>query len=419
MDEKLYLSPVDEAHASDPAAPMFSVVAYFSGEPPAVDVLRERVAARWGAAARLRRVLPEIRRGPGRLRWGVVDRFDPRRQVVACDDGGPAAADLHRALLGRRLPDGFPPWRLELVPHAGEGMFALVMVVHHALMDAASTQTLFGRLLDGAAAPSAAPSVDPRPAPSASRAFPRSPVRGLGGAARVAGVLLGPSRRLPVDPADLRPETAWRPLDAGTLEAARSALPGRAATRTEVVLAAAAGALRAVHGRGEQGPGRGAPLFAGVPVDLRSRPEELGNVLTVLRAPLPVDLGRPEDRLAACRGLIGSLRADHLDDVGWYLLNAAARVGPGALRTLTSLMPRVAPVGCTSIRWRRGPWCLDGRPLTRVVLVGPPSAPGTVYLSLVGYADALSLCVVSHTLPGDSGRLAARFEQELAALGSA
>ncbi len=69
-------------------------------------------------------------------------------------------------------------------------------------------------------------------------------------------------------------------------------------TVNDVVLAVTAGAIRSwMHGRGLRT--EGVELRAGVPVSTRAREEHgaLGNRLTQLVAPLPVDIGDPVARL--------------------------------------------------------------------------------------------------------------------------
>lgn len=415
MNERVLLTAAEGIHAGNPTVPQtFAVAALFSGDPPPLGVLRERVAARWGAVHRLRRVLPVThpRLGLGRQWWNVLDHFDPGKHVITSGDDCDLT-DLLGATVSRPLSGDLPPWRLQVVHHVGHNGFALVMTVHHALMDGASAQTLLNRLLDG---PSPAEENMP-PAPGGGPGAARRPApNGATGAAHTALGLLRPSKRVPVDSPRARPQVAWRPLDAGVFAAARSALPGQGMTRTEMVLAAAAGALRAVYGPPERWPGRlPAPLYAGVPVSTRSDPEELGNILSGLRVPLPVATARPHARLAACRGMVDALRAEH-PQIGTRLLDTAGRLGPPALRVLAALQPHIAPVGCTSIRWKQGPWSLDGRPLTRVIVVPTLSVPGTCYFIVTEYADTLTLCVGGNAPAGHAHLLAASFERELTVL---
>jgi hypothetical protein len=414
MEERIFLSATEGLHASNSGVPQtFGVVALFSGEAPGISGLRKLVAERWGPLPRLRWVLPVAHGGHGRRRWTVLDRFDPCRQVVVAD-GGPELADLLGELVVRPLPGGLPPWQLQVVQQASGDGFALVLVVHHALMDLASLNTLFCQLLDG---PPPHERAGDTPARSHFPTGSRRPYEGKGKAHTLLG-LLGASRSLPLVRTDrAQPALAWTSVDAGALRAAQSALPGHGATPTEVLLAAAAGALRAVYGSPDRWPGKAAPLYAGVPVNLRTpqSAQELGNILSGTRVPLPVTADRPEERLAACRGMVASLRREHTD-AGTRLVSGAARLGPRALRGLAALAPRLAPVGCTAVKWMEGAWFLDGRPLIRAIVMPTLSVPGTLYFTLVSHADTLSLCVVSHTFPDHARLLADSFNREMALL---
>ncbi|MFE9773422.1 wax ester/triacylglycerol synthase domain-containing protein [Streptomyces sp. NPDC005931] len=415
MAEKVALTAAEGIHAGNPRVPQtFAVAALFSGGPPDLEALRGRVAARWGPVTRLRRVLPVSRPplGVGRQRWDVLDHFDPARHVVASADGGDLT-DLLAATVSRRLSAGLPPWRLRVVPHIGRDGFALVLTVHHALMDGASAQTLLDRLLDGPSPP-AGRNVSSAPVGDHGPTRPGVPT-GDTGAARLTLGLLRPSRRLPTGSTRTLPQATWRPLDAGVFAAARNALPGQAVTRTEMVLVAAAGALRAVYGPPEAWAGRPGPVCAGVPVSTRSETGELGNMLSGLRVTLPVTAAHPRARLTACRGVVGALRTEHAQ-IGTRVLETAGRLGPPALRGLAALQPHIAPIGCTSFRWKQGPWSLEGRPLTRVIMVPALSVAGTCYFVVTECDDALTLCVGAHAPARHARLLAAAFERELAVL---
>lgn len=68
------------------------------------------------------------------------------------------------------------------------------------------------------------------------------------------------------------------------------------------------------------------------------------------------------------------------------------------------------------MKWPRGTWSLDGRPLERVVPLPPVPAAGTIGLALTDCGGAFTLCAVSHTFPGHARLLADAFIRELPAL---
>ncbi|MEU6265213.1 wax ester/triacylglycerol synthase domain-containing protein [Saccharopolyspora shandongensis] len=400
MDD--FLSATEELLAGgvEPAG----VAALFSGAPPDITVLRARVAERWGPFSRLRWVLPSEESHLRRRRWTALDRFDPRLQVVEGDD-----LELE-ALLGslaiQPLARDIPPWRLHLVRQPSHDGFALVLIAHHAVLDMESCKILFCHLLDG-------------PAPRArtrTGAMPESTPFRRTAMSTLRNVLVG-GRSLPA--ADPEPELACASVDSGQLRAVRSALPGEGATPTEVLLATATGAVRRVFGRPHNWLGKQGELYAVVPKNRRTgqNAQELGNILTGVRVPLPVAADRPEDRLAACRGVLTSGRADSVDGAA-RLLDAALTLGPWALRAATALLASAnfASVQCTTLRWTPGAWALDGAPLRRVVAMPDIPAPGAISVSLVGFADALSLSVLSNTRSGDARSLADAVEREIVLL---
>lgn len=204
------------------------------------------------------------------------------------------------------------------------------------------------------------------------------------------------------------------------MKAARRSLPGMGASLNELLLAGAAGALRTVHGEPARWPGAPRPLYAAFAVDLRT-PEEhevLGNRISVVRVPLPVAVGDAGERLAACRGLLTAYGPVAGPDMAGGIVNTAGRLGPWALRALTARTnsPRYVPVAGAVMKWPRGTWSLDGRPLERVVPLPPVPAAGTIGLALTDCGGAFTLCAVSHTFPGHARLLADAFIRELPAL---
>ncbi|WP_219687855.1 WS/DGAT domain-containing protein [Streptomyces anatolicus] len=435
--------------------PPIGVAALFSGEPPRLDALRDRVAERWGGLPLLRRALLRPAR-PAWLRphhWLPLDDFDVRTHVLGAEDEGEhviagtgegerAFTDLLGRLVAEPVPYGLPPWRLRLVRAGRQGgtaqeRFALVLTAHHALMDGRSLELLMSRLLDGrllrggtgtstgtgrgaGTASDARPVRIPRPRrPEGSTPAGQPPDSG-----RLFDALRS-GRALPLsaEPPRTRRDLAWAELDTDAVRAARRALPGLGATLNEVLLAAASGALRAVHGEPEGRAGASRPLHGVYSVDLRT-PEQadtLGNIVSMVRLPLPVEITDPRERLAACRASSAAPGPAQGPDTTTRLVCAAARLGPWALRLLArrAYSPRWAPVSCTAVRWPRGPWALDGAPLERVIPLARVQIPGAVSLTLTSYANTFTLCVVSHTPEGQARLLADAFARELTSLAGA
>lgn len=137
------LSYADEMLLVNGCPGVIGLAAVFSGEPPAPDRVRARVAERWSGLERMHQVLD---RSAGGARWTVPGPFDPGAHVAVA----PAGLDaLWGAGVDRPLPGGLPPWRLYVVPGAAYGGdFALALVAQHTLLDGRSLATLMRALVD-------------------------------------------------------------------------------------------------------------------------------------------------------------------------------------------------------------------------------------------------------------------------------
>ncbi|GAB2902616.1 hypothetical protein GCM10022245_42430 [Streptomyces mayteni] len=399
MKNSIALSASDECFVAGGTPKTIGSAVFFSGPVPDVDELRDLVVKRFGSLLRMRSVLcPPPAPGPlRRHRWLALDRFDPAGQVRVAAPGTGLAALVDDAVR-RRLPAGLPPWRLHLVPGTGPGEdgFALLLTAHHAALDGRSLETLLYLLLDG-----------PTPVGREPATRGHAPAAGLGGLGRLGRDLVHqarPSRRLPGTPGE--PTTAWTGVDPAAVRAARRSLPGTGISLNDVLLAGVAGVLRDVHGPLAGWPGRDRPVYALVPVDLRppGANGELGNVISAARVPLPVGLDRPADRLAVCHeAIVGpGFRSRAVNAA--RLLRGAALLGAWASRAAGShaIAPSYAPVCCTTLVLRRGPWYLLGRPLTGGIVLPDLPPPGAVSFFLAGHtrtperAAQLTLTVVSH-----------------------
>ncbi|MEV6550020.1 wax ester/triacylglycerol synthase domain-containing protein [Streptomyces sp. NPDC051597] len=412
----------------------------FTGEPPRLDELRDRVAERWGSVPLLCRTLlrPARHGGVRGHRWFPLDDFDVRTHVLdahvegrwgseGLDDA--AFTDLLGRLVSQPVPEGVPPWWLRLVrlePHPhGEARFALVLSAHHALIDGRSFESLLSRLLDGGAGRTGRVSDTGRPVTRKRQITHLRDAlttdKAAAGAYRLPR-LLSPGQALPL-PSDAPCPTrdlAWVDLDADTVRAARRALPGLGATLNEVLMAVSAGALRAVHGDPAAWPGARHPLYAVLSVDLRTpqEAEVLGNIVSVVRVPLPVATDGPQERLRVCRALLAASVFGRGAEKSVRVIRAAARLGSWAVRRLSQRAnsPSWNPVLCTAIKWRRGAWTLGSAPMERVIPLSSAQGRGRVNLVLTDCAGVFTLCVVGHTPTGYAQPLADAFVRELASL---
>ncbi|KUN94890.1 wax ester/triacylglycerol synthase domain-containing protein [Streptomyces caeruleatus] len=407
------LTAIDEGHLRNGLPGTIGIAGVFPGEPLDLERVRARVRERWGGLERMSLVLRPPT-GSGALsghRWETARPFDAGAHITTTDQ------DLRSLLadgVSRLLPPERPLWRLLV---AGD---ALVLFAHHALLDGRSLETVFRLLMDDAVPPlpprgpaAADPTATVRRRPAVSAADVGRELRRIGA--------LG--RPLPTaSPDEARPSVAVVELDPQVMRTARrQPADGRGATLNELLLSTYAGALRVCHGPPRAWPKGSHPFYATVPVDLRTRrsAQQLGNGVTVLRMPLPVDLESPVARLAACQDQVGGFgrRCDAHRAI-LPALQGAARAVPWLAGVMARRLarPELTTSLCTAFKWRDHPSRLHGRPLARVVPLPQLSPPGTANLCLVHTADAYTLTVVSHGRAGDAELIGAAVVRELEAL---
>lgn len=409
------LTAIEEGHLRNGLPGTIGIAAVFPGTPFGPAEIQSRVRERWGGLERMSRVLQRPA-GPPALaghRWAAARSFDPGAHVTATDQ------DLESLLaegVSRPLSAERPLWRLMVTRAATPaGEHAVVLFADHALLDGRSLETLFRLLMDDAEPPSLH---------QLAVAQPRAPFRPatLGRELRRIGATGHP---LPAaSPGPPRPSVAVVGLDPQVMRAARRRpAGGRGATLNELLLSTYAGALSACYGPLRSWPGGSASFYATVPVDLRTRhdAQRLGNGVTALRIPLPVDVESPEARLQTCQDLVAAFPR-RLDAHRAILptLQAAARAVPllAGVMARSLARPEATTSLCTAFKWRDNPSRLLGRPLSRVVPLPQLSPPGTANLCLVHTADAYTLTVVSHARAGAArmiGDAVARELKEVAA----
>ncbi|MFE5816780.1 wax ester/triacylglycerol synthase domain-containing protein [Streptomyces sp. NPDC056479] len=418
------LTAIEEGHLRNGLPGTIGIAAVFPGDGGPFDLarMRSRVLDRWGALERMSLVpVPPV--GPSALsghRWSADRPFDPGAHVAATDQD---VTSLLSDGVSHPLPPERPPWKLLVTrPTGAAGEHAVVLLAHHALLDGRSLETLFRLLMDDTA--------PPRPSAPAAAALPRQrvPLATVGRELRRIGAL---GRPVPVasggdDDGEPRPSVAVVGIDPRVMRAARrQPAGGRGATLNELLLSTYAGALRACHGPLRSWPkGPSSPMYATVPVDLRSRhdAQRLGNGVTALRVELPVDLDSAVARLRACQDQVAAF--EHRCDAHRAILpalQAAARTVPWLAGVMARRLarPELTTSLCTAFKWRDIPSHLYGRPLSRVVPLPQLSPPGTANLCLVHTADAYTLTVVSHLRAGDAGLIGDAVVRELEAVAAA
>lgn len=403
------LSGIEEGFVRPGLSGTIGSATLYTGKPFDLAELRSRVGERWGALERMHQILKPSPRSAALFghRWAFAGPFDPAAHVTSCAQ---EVQPLLASAVVRQLPLNRPPWQLLVPKAAPTGEQPLVLLAHHALLDGSSLTTLYRLLMDN-------PSIRVRaPKPALAPPRPRMPVSDL---IREWHHSNASGQPLPLAPDECRPAVTVTRLDPAVMRSARrQPAAGRGATLNELLLSALAGAFPTCYDTLTSRPLGAAPLYARVPVDLRSPDDTqtLGTLLTAIRVPLPVDTDSPADRLRTCQHLMSALNQRcHAHRAALPVLEGIARAAPWLTATLTRRMtrPEVNTAVCTAFKWRDGPSRLHGRRLTGIIALPPLSPPASVNLALTQTADTYTLTVVSHLRPGDSQQLANAVTEEL------
>jgi WS/DGAT/MGAT family acyltransferase len=207
-------------------------------------------------------------------------------------------------------------------------------------------------------------------------------------------VKVGPHRRV-----------RWVRADLADLKRIKSALGG---TVNDVVLATAAGALRRwLHTRGVRTDGL--ELRAQVPVSIRAADEhgQLGNRIAAMRAPLPVGIKDPVERLHAVTSAMRELKESR-QALGAEVITRLNDFAPPTLLAQSARIngsPRLFNLIVTNIPGPQAPLYLLGRELidafpiaflwpSHALAIAVMSYNGRVGFGLLGDYDAMDDIVV-------------------------
>jgi WS/DGAT/MGAT family acyltransferase len=468
------LSSADMSSLLDERGPIHVHVggtAIFAGEPPPFDEVLAHVGDRLELIPRFRR---RVRWLPGKIlraEWEDDPDFDLARHVRHVALPSPGDDDQLRDLVGRVMSEPLdqarPLWQLYLVERCGAGGagadsgFAAISKTHHALVDGVSAIDVGAIILDpdpegtdlGLSGAEWTPKVRRTETVIAERVFDAR--RRLFGmpreAARRALDLSAPQSALktaqgfldlarhsePVRPTFINDEIGRDrrvAFAATTLAALKAAAAEHDATVNDVVLAIATGALRRLfEQRREAIPHEFSAL---VPMSIRKPGEELalGNRITTLIVPLPLDEADPDERLRRIHTTTARLKGSEAARAASLVIEASGWVPPTMSRVLGSIgsAGSATPVG--RMVPQRLPWNLVisnvpgppmpvyllGRrlesihpyvplsPQRRALSIGVISYDGGLYFGFVGDRDRIS----------DLDRLAGFVDAELAALGA-
>ena len=315
----------------------------FEGSPPAPEALVGHIERRLHLVPRYRQKLAFVPFDQARPVWVDDPHFTPSYHIRHTALPAPGGELELEALAGRvfatALDRAKPLWEIWLVEGLQGDRFALLNKAHHCLVDGISgvdiTTVLFDLSPEGSELPSPARPWLPRPVPGGAKlladamaeraGLPLELIHGVAGAvaapaavlegvARAAGGL-GAMARAGLSPAPPSPfnvaigphrRFTWVRGDLAVFKATKDALGG---TVNDVVLAAVSGALGGylrAHGHDTTG----LELKAMVPVSVRAETERgaLGNRVTTMYAPLPVDERDPVRRMALVSAAMAGLK---------------------------------------------------------------------------------------------------------------
>lgn len=416
------------------AAPMHvgAVLVLSAGAGFSVERARRLLGERICSVPRLRQRLHRAPPGCGRPFWADDPAFDPRLHVleVPCPAPGDERAllDAAAAVITRPLPRSRPPWSATFVTGLAGGGTGLVIVMDHVLADGIGGLAVLARLVDESSGPPAGGQPPfPAPAPTAlalaldawaQRADRLAHLADGARAIRQGLAELGGGRA----PRRLQPTSLNRPtgprrrLDVVSADLAAVRELGHACggTVNDVILAAVAGALRALlAGRGEELD----VVTVTVPVSARRSDtagvlgNQVGGMVVTLRT-----AGALADRVtraaAVTRERKRSARGTSVTLLG-PLIRLLAAVG--FWRWFTDHQ-RLVNTFVTNVRGPAEPLAFAGAPISAVLPIPATTGNVSVTFAALSYAGTLWLTVLSDpALVPDAAELTTVLRRELAA----
>lgn len=360
-----------------------------------------------------------------------LDLGDHLFHAVLPEPGGPRELGAACArLASQRLDRDRPLWRITLVDGLADGRQAVVLEIHHALMDGVATRTTLARIFSGEQPAASPPPGQPSRVPGRVRLVTEALAHDARALARLPE-LVGRTRRATEAVHQRRAGAAVKAPEAG-VDTPPSALnqgftPGRCfawaslpldrvlavrdvagVTVNDVVLTLVGGALRDyLLARGAL-PNRS--LVTRVPVGIEepgATPRAAGNRLSYLTTSLATDVADTWERLQkisavaaeakACLDLAGrELLADWLEYFPPMLGGPMVRRGQAARRRPGKRGVKLdANVVVSNLRGPSVPWQLGSTVVEEMYLAGPPNSGVGVTFVLWDYAGRLLFGILS------------------------
>ena len=376
-----------------------------------------------------------------RPKWVDDPAFSLDRQIVplALDDAGDQRA-LESAvsrLMSTPLDLTGPPWEFHHVEHYGAGS-ALIIRLHHCIGDGIalmhvllsiadesfdaskipggggrrrSVAARVGRTLRGAAAETADMVIHP------SRLLRRARQGGRGAGALAALLAMRPdSLTIFKGPATRIKRAAWtRPLE---LEAIKAVARAQNAKINDVLLAAAAGALRRyLASRGQSTDS--VEIRAAVPFNVRplERAFELGNRFALVFLPLPVGIASASARLTALKERMDAIKMSAQPAVVFGILQSIGLAPKWAHRMVVKMFSEKCSAVMTNVPGPTEPLHLLGRRIDGLMFWVPQAGDIGLGLSILSFDGHVLVGVAADAAKvADPSELTAAFESEFEAL---
>jgi WS/DGAT/MGAT family acyltransferase len=427
------------------------------GEPPSHEEFLASIRSRLHLLPRLRQRLSYPPLGLGRPFWVDHAEFDVHEHISRKKLPAPGSNEQFHAVVAETfappLDRSRPLWELCLVEGLEGDRFAIVYKTHHALADGISVVDIGVLLFD--VEPTTEPVPEPAPwepkqAPSrlglvghAVRGFGgtfvraarwlaaafRNPRRagkraadGFAGLWEVTWNLAKPAPKVPLN-VDISPHRCFHGVRCD-LEEFKEIKNVLGATVNDVTLAVTAGALRSwMLDRGLDIDG--VELQALVPVSIRTEDQhgELGNKLTAMRAPLPVGIADPVERVRFASRAMDDLKASKQPlgaEAIWGLNDWFRDFAPPLLLGPTAAInfsTRLFNLLVTNFPGPQIPFYVRGRELVEVYPMGFLARRHALAIAIISYNGAIGFGLLGdRESMGDIDRVGDHIEAAVAEL---